>query len=236
MDATEENEMQRMQRHLRAMSAVNRSLHAQLEGTLGAGIGSTGIRDGDLLATTDVRRSPLALRRASTASAWVQQLQLTSGGGEAFLARGPNGAVFVVEGRYRREVSSGLLAAALSENLGEPREMNDGDLERLDEGVPVEVLEGPSGRPFVIVAGRRISLRGLPLPHPVSSEQMQLFPAGEEVNVAAANVARARFEQAFSGRYQIERARAAVGRKGVVPTAGALARRVLRRFGSGSRR
>lgn len=235
MDATEEEDSQRLQRHLRAMSAVNRSLHAQLEGSPLHTVGPSGTGEGDLLASTDLRRSPLTLRRASTASAWVEQLQLTSGGGEPSLARSPGGAVFVVEGRYRREVQSGLLAAALSDELGEPRDIGEEELGRLDDGVPVEVLEGPSERPFVVVGGRRLSIRGLPLPYPVSSEEMQVFPAGAEVNVAAANVARTKFEGAFSGRYQLAQARATVARKGVVPAATSFSRRVWRRLGGSSK-
>ena len=234
MDAIEEEEKQRLRRHLRAMSAVNRSLHAQLEGRWVHVAGAPGTGDGDLLGRTDPYHGSLQLRRASTASTWVEQLQLTSGGGEPRLVRGA-GAVFVVEGRHRREISSGLLVAALSEQLGEPRDITDEELEHLDEGVPVEVLEGPRGRPFVVVGGQRLSVRGLPLPYPVSTEEMQLFPEGVELNVASANVARAKFDAAFSGRYQLAQARAAVARKGVLPAAAAFGRRVRRRLGGSSR-
>jgi len=234
METNEEDETQRLRRHLRAMSAVNRSLHAQLEGRSVQVVGPPTTGDGDLLASGDVRQPALQPRRSSTASAWVEQLQLVSGGGDAYLVR-HSGAVSLVEGRYRREVRSGLLTAALSEHLGEPREMTADELERLDEGPPVELLEGPRGRPFVIVGGQRHSIRGLPLPYPVGAEEMQMFPEGAELNVASANVARAKFEDAYSGRYQLSQARAAVARKGVVPAVGAFARRVSRRLGGGAK-
>lgn len=236
MDTGEEEEdSQRLQRHVRAMGAVNRSLHAQLGGGSVHAVGPSGIGEGDLLASADLRRGPLTIRRVATASAWVEQLQLTSGAGEPLLVRSPSGAAFIVEGRCRREVQSGLLAAALSEELGQPRDMREEELESLDEGVPVEVLEGPKGRPFVVVGGRRISIRGLPLPYPVSNEEMQLFPAGAEVNVAAANVPRAKFEGAFSGRYQLAQARATVARNGVLPAAASFGRRVWRRLGGSTK-
>jgi len=214
MEAAEESETQRLRRHLRAMSAVNRSLYAQLEGGSRHG-GSPSSGGGGGLAA---------------ARAWAEQQQVTSAGGEPYLASGSSEMVFLVEGAHRRLVDSGLLTAALSEELGQPRDLADVELERLDEGMPVEVFQGPTGRPFVLVGGRRISIRGLPLPHPVSAEEMQAFPAGAEVNIAAANVARARFEAAFTGKYQLSQARAAVTRKGVVPAARAFSRRVWRRL------
>ena len=233
MDGTEEEETQRLRRHLRAMSAVNRSLHAQLEGRSVHVVGPSEA-EGDLLARTDVHQAALPPRRLMTASAWVEQLQVTSGGGEPYLVW-RSGAVFLVEGRYGREVRSGLLTAALSEYLGEPRDITEEELEGLDEGVPVELLEGPRGRPFVVVGGQRLSIRGLPLPYPVSTEEMQLFPEGPELNVASANVPRAKFEGAYSGRYQLSQARAAVARKGVIPAAAAFGRRAWRRLGGSSR-
>ena len=234
MDTTEEGETQRLRRHLRAMSAVNRSLHAQLEGRSVRVGGSSEAGEGDLLSRADVRQASLPARRASAASAWVEQLQVTSGGGEPYLVRSSR-AVFVIEGRYGREVSSGLLAAALAEHLGEPRDIGDEELERLAEGATVELLEGPRGRPFVVVGGQRLSIRGLPLPYPVSAEEMQVFPEGPELNVASANVARAKFQDAYSGRYQLSQARAAVARKGIVPAATAFGRRAWRLLGGSSR-
>src|SRR5438046_1382369 len=59
-----------------------------------------------------------------------------------------------------------------------------GELHRLRRP-PVEVFDSGSGPAFLVVGGRRLPLRGLPLPYLVSSEDMLLFPEGEELNVAA---------------------------------------------------
>jgi hypothetical protein len=96
-------------------------------------------------------------------------------------------------------------------------------------GVPVEVLEGPSGPAFVIVGGTRCSLRGLPLPHPVSAEEMQRFPEGEGLDLATANVSRARYEEAKqAGRLG---RRAAAARTSPGRAVRAVARRASRALG-----
>jgi len=81
----------------------------------------------------------------------------------------------------RRQVKAGMLFAALTRVLGAPREIGDHDLQRWSMGPPVEVMESGSGPAFLIVGGRR-----LPLPYLVSTEDMLLFPEGEELNVTAA--------------------------------------------------
>ena len=85
----------------------------------------------------------------------------------------------------RRPVKAGILFTALTRVLGAPREMTDHDVERWSSGPPVEVLEAGTGPAFVVVGGRRLPLRGLPLPYLVSTDDMLLFPEGEELNVAA---------------------------------------------------
>ena len=103
--------------------------------------------------------------------------------------------------------------------------VNDREFGRWSDGVPVEALEGPQGPPFVVVGGRRLALRGMPLPYPVSGDHVALFPKGPEVNVGAANCHVHTFRRAMYGRYQMERLRAAVARKGVAGTAKEAARR-----------
>jgi hypothetical protein len=152
----------RQRRHIRALAAVNRQLHAQLEATSASG------------------------PRSGVGAGWVDQLREHADDVDAFLARLPNGVKFVVEGEFRRPVRSGIVAAALEQALGDPRSLPEDALEGYAEGPPVEVLEGPSGAPFVIVGGKRLPLRGLPLPHPVGGEEMQVFPQGPELNVGAA--------------------------------------------------
>ena len=67
--------------------------------------------------------------------------------------------------------------------------MTDRDVERWSLGPPVEVLEAGTGAAFLVVGGRRLPLRGLPLPYLVSTNDMLLFPEGQELNVAAPRAA-----------------------------------------------
>ena len=62
-----------------------------------------------------------------------------------------------MEGGYRREVRSGLLAAALEEAFGPRKQVTDREFDRWTDGVPVEVLEAPEGPPFVIVGRQAAS-------------------------------------------------------------------------------
>jgi len=179
------DETERLRRHLRALSAVNRQLHAQLEsGTMRAV--DTGRARDDLLAGVDdagTRLAMLAIRRAATGSEWIEQLQLLGGSSDPFLARSPGRGTFLVEGPLRRQVKAGILFVALERVVGTARVMSDAEMDRFNEGPPVEVLEAASGPAFVIVAGRRLPLRGLPLPYPVTAEEMLRFPEGEELRV-----------------------------------------------------
>ena len=47
------------------------------------------------------------------------------------------------------------------------------------------MLEGGTGRPFVVVGGRRFPLRGLPLPYPVKDDEMLVLPVGEELHITS---------------------------------------------------
>jgi hypothetical protein len=181
------DETERLRRHLRALSAVNRQLHAQLEsGTLRTV--DTGRARADILAGVDdpgAKLSMLTIRRAATGSEWIEQLQLVGGVSDPFLVRSPSRGAFLVEGPLRRQVKAGMLFAALERVIGPARNMGDAEIERFAEGPPVEVLEAASGPAFIIVAGRRLPIRGLPLPHPVTAEEMLRFPEGEELRVGS---------------------------------------------------
>jgi hypothetical protein len=176
-------EEERLRRHVQALAAANHELGEKLA----AG------------ATT--------ARRAGRAGAWVEELAFSGTAAAPVLVGRADGATFLLEGPVRRAVPSGLLAAAIAEAVGPVRPAADGELDQRREGPPVEVLEGPGGAPFVVVGGRRLPIRGLPLPHPVTADEMQSFPEGPEINVAAANVARARLEEALGLRYQLTRVR-----------------------------
>jgi hypothetical protein len=226
-----ENE-ERLRRQVRAMGAVNRQLQAQLDsGGSRSWAGPAGPGGGDLLAngTTGLSGYSAGARRASVAAPWLEQLSAGIEGPEPFLVQATNGKTFLIEGGFRREVRSGLLVAALEGMVGRRRNVSDHEFDRWAGGVPVEVLEGPQGPPFVVVGGRRLPLRGLPLPHPVSADQMQLFPTGRELNVSSANVSRVQLQRAIHGAYQVDRLRAAVERRGVLGAAKEGARRSVRR-------
>jgi hypothetical protein len=222
---------QRLQRHVRAMGAMNRQLQAQIEGRLPwtppAGRGET-----DLLTSPGAMSGAFITgggRRAGTANGWLEQLAVSTEGHKPFLVRVPRGRTFLVEGGYRRSVPSGLLVAALERMLGPTHDVSNDVADRWTDGVPVEVLEGPQGPPFVVVGGKRLPIRGLPLPYPVGTDKMQLFPQGRDLNVSEANVSRTQFQRAIYGRYHIDRARSAVARRGFVGATKAAAIRVTRR-------
>ena len=178
-DAGATDELERLRRQLRAQSTVNRQLHAQLEGgtvrvaAAGRSTGATGARNA------------LTVRRVAEGGAWLEHLHM-HGGGDPFLVRTPTKGMYVIEGDMRRPVKAGILFTALTRVLGAPREMTDQDLRRWSTGPPVEVMESGSGPAFLVVGGRRLPLRGLPLPFLVSTDDMLLFPEGEELHVATA--------------------------------------------------
>ncbi len=185
MQQADTDDTQRLLRHLRAMSAVNHQLHAQLEGQTMRAVGRAGAHGADLLGSADTF-GPLVVhgRRVGMAGAWLEQLQLRGGrSGEIYLARTPSGEVFVVEAGMRRLVKSGLLVLALEKVLGSIREVSASDLNHCSDGPPVEVLESGSGPAFVVVGGQRLPIRGLPLPYIVTDDQANVFPIGAELNV-----------------------------------------------------
>ena len=220
----EPHEAEQMRRHLRAVSAVNRQLHAQLE-TGHVRAVDAGARPDELLGGVDPadgRWATVNVRRTTEGSGWLEQLQL-HGGGDPYLVRSPAKGVFVVEGVLRRRVKSGLLFAALARLFGEPSEIKDSEIDRWREGPPVEVLEGGTGPAFILVGGRRLPVRGLPLPYLVSSEEMMMFPEGEELNIASPGAA------SLGGR--VARARKLVAREGVARGGRTIARRAAGRLG-----
>lgn len=178
-----ESETERLRRHLRALAAVNRQLFAQLEGT-GPVRQAPNAPDGDLLAEETVRLPSVAIRRLGPATEMADRLAAGTGGATPYLTRSATSGGWVVEGRGRRPVKSRFIYDALVGVL-EERALSDAELERLEESVPVEVLEGPTGPAFVVVGGRAYPLRGLPLPYPVTHDQMARFPKGPELRVRA---------------------------------------------------
>ena len=124
----------------------------------------------------------LALRRAASGGEWLEQLQLFGGASDPFLVRSPKRGAYLVEGPLRRQIKAGMLFVALAQVLP-LRNASESELDTWVEGPPVEVLEGRSGAAFVVVGARRLPLRGLPLPHPVTDDEMLAFPEGEELRI-----------------------------------------------------
>ena len=136
MDAADTDELARLRRQLRAQSAVNRQLHAQIEG------GSLRVASGR--GGADGARTALTVRRVAEGGAWLEHLHM-HGGGDPVLVRTPAKLMFVIEGDMRRPVKAGIIFTALTRVLGEPREVTDADLKRYSSGPPVEVLESGTG-------------------------------------------------------------------------------------------
>jgi hypothetical protein len=188
-----EDEPQRLRRYLIALSAVNKQLYDQLESGAGAA-------------------------RVVETTGWLEQLRQRGDGSEPFLVRSPGRGSFLVEGRMRREVKAGMLFDALRA-IVPVREIADTELDAQEHGPPVEVMRGPSGPAFVVVGGRRYPLRGLPLPHAVSGEDMAAFPEGPELRVGAAPPKR-----------DVDRARDLVKKKGLVRGSASVTRRTMARL------
>ena len=208
-EPTESERLQRLLRQLRALSAVNRQLHAQLEGGAVRLPGTTASGE----------RAALSVRRATEGTVWLEHLHL-QGSTDPILVHTPTKGSFVIEGTMRRTVKSGILFAALTRVLGEPREMTDTEVESWSMGPPVEVLEAGTGPAFVVVGGRRLPLRGLPLPYLVSTADMLLFAEGEEIHVAAPRAA---------PKGRVARARAVIDKEGAVKGGAHLVQRAARR-------
>lgn len=170
---------------------------------------------------------PAIERRARLGTEWLDGL-VPSQPAPVELARRSDGAVFVIEEGAKRAVRSGIVAAALEQSLGPCRDVPDAELAALPDGVPVELFEADDGQAFVLIGGELRRARGIPLTHPIDSRRVAQVARGADMDVAAANIARARLNEALSGRFQLERIRSAVKRKGVVGTATAVWSRATR--------
>ncbi len=219
----------RLRRHIRALAALNRQLYADLEGTDVRAIAPPpGTLEPEHRAGGR-RVSATGARRGGLGATWIEQLGLVAGAHTPFLAHAPDRGNLLVEGDVARPVPSAVLVAGLAGVFGKPREVDDQEAGSWSPGPPVEVLEGPKGAPFVIAGGRRLPLRGLPLPHPVDAADMQRFPEGPELNLSLAIVSRARFHDALTGRLQLRRLGHALRGRGELKTLGRRARIAARR-------
>lgn len=222
----------RLRRRLRALTAVNRQLQAQLEGNGGRAIApAPGARRELADVLTPVSAPRTKVRRSTVGDEWLEQLAARSPATTPTLRRHPDGATYVIEGDGKRRIRSGLLVAALEERLGPRIDATADELDAWEEGAPVEALEGPTGPPFLVVGGEQIPLRGLPLTHPVSAESVALFDAGPELNISPSGLARARVRNTLSIRHVVGRVqRASARRGGFIPAVLNFVKRQIRRI------
>ena len=71
---------------------------------------------------------------------------------------------------------AGIVAAALEELFGSARDTADAALAKWDDGVPVELFEAPSGPPFVVLGGKRHTVRASRYPIPSATSKHRSSP------------------------------------------------------------
>jgi hypothetical protein len=169
-----DDERDRLRRRLLAVGEASHQLEVELEGL--TSVRRHGVADGWLADLADLAdgHDPATPGAAESTPALR-------------LVRAESGSVYLIEGDRRRLVASGLLTTLLEQELGERQPVTHPELERLAEAPPVEVLESSEGPPFIVVAGVRRPLRGLPLPHPVRDDEADRFAEGGELDVGHLN-------------------------------------------------
>jgi hypothetical protein len=226
------DELARLRRQLRATTAVNRQLKAQLDE---AGARPAPPRATPRRAATDMLGPPLSsggspARRASVGTTWLEHLALLGSDTDPFLVRAAGGATYLVEGRYQRRVKSGLIVAALEQRLGASRPGSAAELAQWVEGPPVEALECSTGPPFLVIGRRRVPLRGLPVTYPVDDEAAQAFDDGSELAISIGALAQDRVRRIASPTRLLGRIRRSSTRHGgLVPALVVVLRRATRR-------
>ena len=197
---TDDQEADQLRRHLRASALVNRQLHARL-------------------AELQPSKAQLKARAASVPPPIPHETDLptmsTTSGTQPHLTRRSDGLVFLVDADGRRKVKSGLLAAALEVEFGPVQTEGESGYGRAGDAASLEVLVGPSGEPFLVIGGRRMPLRGLPSPRTVDAAEIARYPEGKTLDVARANVARAKAEPASASDFgsQVKRVLRGLKRK-----------------------
>lgn len=160
-------------RRLRASAVVNAQLHAQLRNATPAPSGNG----------TTALPAP-KVRRGGVGDDWLEDL-LDAGAGDPRLVTS-QGAIWLVEGDLRRPVRAGQIIDLLVAELGDPAEVESEAVQRWEamvEGPPVEVMEAPSGAPFIVVAGTRHDLRGVLVTYPVAEHLAAGLPVGKELRL-----------------------------------------------------
>jgi hypothetical protein len=186
----------------RIESVLPRSVAAKVERRVRGALGTPA-------APRPARPRPAARERTETHD-WLEELHgLGPVDTEPTLVQDPDGQVFLVEGSLRRPVPRMLVSALLSAEMGQPEDISAEALAELDEGPPVELLQAPSGLPFVVIGGRRRPVNGFAVPHAVEDDQAERFDEGRPLRVY-------RLQQAVFARRQAASAVAAPPRPSVL--------------------
>ena len=194
---TDQDDVDRLHRQIRAMGIVNQQLRAQLDAA-----------NQELAPRRDRARSPFedpldpppvgpAVRRATIAATWFEDRARPVALDDTELVVTDDGDTYVVEGDVRRRVRSGLVVAALERLLGARRAVEAAELEAWTEGPAVEVLEAGPGLPFLVVGDRRLPVTGIPLPFPVREDAVAALLEGPELDLGQATVRRDREADAW---------------------------------------
>lgn len=194
---TDNDEVERLRRQVRAMGVVNQQLRAQLV----AATDELAPRRRAEAALRDPDRPPLvgsAPRRGAVAADWLAGLAPVKGAPRPDLVIGPAGDRYLIEAGTRRLIRSGALAAALERGAAPRRDVTDDELAHWPEGPPVEVLETDQGAPFVVVGGLRRPVRGLTLAFPVDPVAAQKLPEGPPLDLSLTTARRDREADAWT--------------------------------------
>lgn len=182
-----DDQIERLQREVLALAAVNRQLQADLEGRGLLAVAAPR----DRLATPPPTGPPTSAGLGAFRSVITQVQGGTGDPDEPVRVVEAGGATYLLEGRSARPVPSSIIAAMLEELLGPKQTVTADQLANYADGDPLTVLQGPTGPPFLAMAGRRTAVRGWPTIQKVAAEIADDLDDGGELNVAAV-VARTR--------------------------------------------
>ena len=193
------DDLDRLRRELRAMSAVNRQLRAELDGSAQRAI-----------SPPEGNQPTVRARAGSPDEAGAFKSSITGGGpsssgvDQVEVVRGPTGVVYLVEGGNIRRIGSNVVAAALEEVFGPRRLITVEESARYATGPTIDVYCNESGRFFVSAAGRRMSIEGLPVVRDAPPGLEASLDAGPTLNLNHSVVSRSLYSSAMRGQRQLE--------------------------------
>lgn len=193
----EQSETDRLRRELRAVAAVNRQLRAELDGSSQRAIsppGGTAPSSGTARDPEGAGAFKSSITGGGPASSGVDRIEVV---------QGPTGIVYLIEGGNVHRIGSNVVAAALEEVFGFRRPIDTDELARYVTAPTIEVYCNEAGRTFVVVAGRRMPVEGLPVVRDAPPGLEATLEAGEKLNVNHAIVARSLYARALRGQQQM---------------------------------